>query len=124
LERGKLSILREGPEGPFYNHQFPQDGKYVTRYVPRDQVPAVQQAIDGYKEFDQLVERYVDEMVQKTRAEIAAGSKKNRAATPVNPGPKRRNPATHQPLCDRTTKGFDGAAVGDLDPHGRFQIGQ
>jgi hypothetical protein len=78
LERGKLSIIRQGPNGPYYNHQFPQDGKYVTRYVPRDQAAAVQQAIDGCKEFDRLMERYVDEMVQKTRTEIAAGSKKNK----------------------------------------------
>ena len=82
LERGKLSVIGQGPEGPYYNHQFPQEGKYVTRYVPRDQVPAVQQAIDGYKEFHRLVERYVDEMVQETRAEIAAGSKKNKSRRP------------------------------------------
>jgi hypothetical protein len=82
LERGKLSVIRQGPEGPYYNHQFPQDGKYVTRYVPRDQVPAVQQAIDGYKEFHRLVERYVDEKVQETRADIAAGSKKNKSRRP------------------------------------------
>ena len=79
MERGTLSVIRQGPDGPYYNHQFPQDGKYVTRYVPRDQVPAVQQAIDGYKEFSHLVDRYVDEMVQKTRAEIAAGPKKNKS---------------------------------------------
>jgi len=39
----------------------------------------VQQAIDGYKEFDRLMERYVDQMVQKTRTEIAAGAKKNKS---------------------------------------------
>jgi hypothetical protein len=78
LERGKLSIIRQGPDGPYYNHQFPENGKYATRYVPRDQVPAVQQAIDGYKEFDRLTERYIDEMVQQTRAEIAAGAKKKK----------------------------------------------
>jgi hypothetical protein len=79
LERGKLSIIRQGPDGPYYNHQFPQDGKYVTRYVPRDQAPAVQQAIDGYKEFHRLMESYIDEMVRKTRTEIAAGAKKNKS---------------------------------------------
>ncbi len=78
LERGKLSVIRQGPDGPYYNHQFPKDGKYVTRYVPRDQVPAVQHAIDGYKEFDRLIERYVDEVVEKTRTEIAVGAKKNK----------------------------------------------
>lgn len=82
LERGKLSIIRQIPDGPYYNHQFPENGKYVTRYVPRHQVPAVQRAIDGYKEFDRLMERYVDEMVQKTRAEIAAGAKKNKSRRP------------------------------------------
>jgi hypothetical protein len=78
LERGKLSIIRQGPGGPYYNHQFPKDGKYATRYVPRDQAPAVQQAMDGYKEFNRLVEQYVDATVEKTRAEIAAGAKKNK----------------------------------------------
>jgi len=82
LERGKLSIIRQGPDGPYYNHQFPKDGKYATRYVPRDQAPAVQQAIEGYQQFHQLIERYVDEVVQKTRAEIARGSKKKRSRRP------------------------------------------
>ena len=78
LERGKLSIIRQGPDGPYYNHQFPQDGQYLTRYVPRDQAPAVQQAIDGSKEFDHFIERYVDEMVQKTGAK-SGRRKKNKS---------------------------------------------
>jgi hypothetical protein len=90
LERGKLSIIRQGPDGPYYNHQFPQDGKYVTRYVPRDQAPAVQQAIDGYKEFNRLVESYVDEMVQKTRSEIASGAKKNKSRRLRSSWPRTR----------------------------------
>jgi hypothetical protein len=82
LERGKLSIIRQGPKGPYYNHQFRKDGHYVTRYVPQEQVPAVQEAIDGYRKFAQLVERHVDEVVVKTRAEIAAGSKKKQSRRP------------------------------------------
>jgi hypothetical protein len=78
LERGKLSIIRQGPEGPYYNHQYRKDGKYVTRYVSREQAPAVQSAIDGFKKFDQLIEQYVDQAVEKTRAEIAAGSSKKK----------------------------------------------
>lgn len=78
MERGKLSIIREGPNGPFYNHQFRQDGKNVTRYVPREQAPAVQEAIEGYESFQNLVEQYVDQIVEKTRAEIAQGSKKKK----------------------------------------------
>ena len=76
LERGKLSIMREGPSGPFYNHQCREDGKNVSRYIPRDQVPAVQEAIDGHAKFQALIEEYVDQIVDQTRQEIAAGSKK------------------------------------------------
>ena len=77
LERGKLSILRQGASGPFYNHQFRKAGKNVSRYVPRDQVEAVQEAIDGYAKFQALIERYVDQRVESTRQEIARDSKKN-----------------------------------------------
>lgn len=80
LERGKLSVLREGPSGPFFNHQSRVNGKNVSRYVPREQAAAVQEAIDGYAAFQNLVEQYVDQTVGRTRAEIAeeAGSKKNK----------------------------------------------
>jgi hypothetical protein len=76
LERGKLSILREGATGPFYNHQCREDGENVSRYIPRDQVPAVQEAIDGYAKFQALIEEYVDQIVDKTRSEITAHAKK------------------------------------------------
>lgn len=82
LERGKLSILREGANGPFYNHQCRQEGKNVSRYIPRDQVPAVQEAIDGYAKFEALIEEYVDQIVDQTRAEIAARSKKKISPRP------------------------------------------
>jgi len=78
LERGKLSIFREGPNGPFYNHQCRQDGKNVSRYIPRDQAPGVQEAIDGYARFQALIEEYVDQIVDQTRGELAAGSKKKK----------------------------------------------
>lgn len=76
MERGKLCLLREGPSGPYYKHQTWQEGKNVCRYVPRDQVPALQQAIDGYEKFQQLTQRYADMVIQKTRAELASGFKK------------------------------------------------
>lgn len=79
LERGKLSIIREGSTGPFYNHQCRQGGKNVSRYIPRDQAPSVQEAIDGYTKFQALIEQYVDQVVDQTRGEIAADSKKKKA---------------------------------------------
>jgi hypothetical protein len=88
LERGTLSIIREGPGGAFYNHQYREDGKKVSRYIPRDQVAAVQEAIDGYRQFDQLIQEYVDQMVAKTRAEIADHSKKNQSPPQNSSSPK------------------------------------
>jgi len=82
MERGKLSIIKESASGPFYKLQARENGKNATRYVPRQQVPAVQQAIEGYKQFQALTEQYAREVITQTRAAIAAGSKKN-------PSPRR-----------------------------------
>lgn len=76
MERGKLSVLGEGPNGPYYKHQTWQDGKNVSRYVPRDQAPALQEAIDGYEKYQHLTEQYAELVIQKTRAELASGLKK------------------------------------------------
>lgn len=82
MERGKLSVIREGPNGPFYKIQAREEGKNFTRYVPRDQVPATEEAIEGYKMFQALTEQYADLKIQETRAAIAAGSKKKNPPRP------------------------------------------
>lgn len=92
LERGKLSIIREGPNGPYYNHQERKDGKNVSRYIPPARVPAVQSAIDGYQKFHHIIEHYVDQMVQTTRADIAGLKKKPsplKSSWPKTPKSKR-----------------------------------
>jgi hypothetical protein len=89
LERGKLCVLREGPQGPYYNHQTWENGKNVSRYVPQDQVPALQQAIAGYEKFQNLMEQYVQLIIHKTRAEVAAGLKK-KTRRPSSSWPKTR----------------------------------
>ena len=76
LDRGTVSVIRQGPEGPYYNHQCYEKGRNVSRYVPGEQVPDLKEAIDGYHRFEQLVEQYVQLMVEKTRAERQAGLKK------------------------------------------------
>ena len=76
MERGKLSVIKESASGPFYKLQAREKGKNLTRYVPREQVPVVQEAIEGYKQFQSLTEQYADEVIAQTRAAIAAGSKK------------------------------------------------
>ena len=76
LDRGTLSVIRQGPEGPYYNHQCYEDGRNVSRYVPGEQLADLKDALAGYQRFRQLVDRYVELMVEKTRSERQAGSKK------------------------------------------------
>ena len=96
MERGKISVIRKTSEGCFYNHQTWENGKNVSRYVPCDQVTALQQAIDGYQQFKQLTEEYAQQIIDKTRAERAANVKKNAARN--LPRPRRRNPTTDGPV--------------------------
>ena len=77
MDRGTMSVIRRGPEGPYYNHQCYEHGRNVSRYVPREQVPELKDAIEGYHRFGQLMDQYVQLMMDKTRAERLAGSKKN-----------------------------------------------
>ena len=76
LDRGSVSVLRQGPNGPYYNHQCYENGRNVSRYVPAEQVAELQAAIADYQRFQQLVQQHVELLVQQTRAERAAGSKK------------------------------------------------
>ena len=76
LDRGTLSVIRQGPEGPYYNHQCYEEGRNVSRYVPGEQLADLKDALAGYQRFRQLIDQYVELMVEKTRAERQAGSKK------------------------------------------------
>ena len=76
LDRGTVSVLRQGPQGPYYNHQSYENGRNVSRYVPPEQVASLQAAIDGYHRVQELMAQYVQLLVDKTRAERAAGAKK------------------------------------------------
>jgi hypothetical protein len=76
LDRGTVSVLRQGPQGPYYNHQCYENGRNVSRYVPAEQVPDLKAAIDGYHRVEELMAQYVQLLVEKTRAERKAGAKK------------------------------------------------
>ena len=83
MERGTLNVLRQGPQGPYYNHQCYEQGRNVSRYVPAEQVSEVKEAIQGHHRFQELAQEYVQLMVEQTRAERAAGhSKKNKTRHP------------------------------------------
>jgi hypothetical protein len=88
MERGKLSAYsfqeRSGQSGPYYKLQSWQGGKNLTRYVPADELPAVQAALEGYAQYRQLTQEYAELVITETRQGIAASKKK-------------RNPRAHPP---------------------------
>jgi hypothetical protein len=92
MERGKLSVIKESSSGPFYKLQARENGKNLTRYIPRDEAPAVQEAINGYRQFQALTEQYAQLKIEETRAVMAAGSKKkNRVRRSSSPKSKKSN---------------------------------
>ena len=76
MEPGKLCVIGQGKEGPYYNLQCRENGKPVSRYVSRDHVEAVQQNTENYRTFERLVEEYAQEIITRTREERLAGKKK------------------------------------------------
>ena len=89
MDRGSVSVMRQGPHGPYYNHQCHEQGRNVSRYVPTDQVPALQEAIEGYHRFERLMGQYVQLMVDQTRAERQADSKE-KPPRPSSSSPRKR----------------------------------
>jgi hypothetical protein len=76
LEPGELCVIRQGPDGPYYNLQCRQNGKTVTHYVPREQAEVVAAHTANYERFQGLVAAYVALVANQTRAEREAGFKK------------------------------------------------
>lgn len=89
MEPGKLCVLRQGPHGPYYNLQWREAGKAISRYVPADQVEAVAQHTANYQTFQDLVGQYAQLIIEQTRAERAAGFKK-KTSPPKPSWPKSR----------------------------------
>jgi hypothetical protein len=88
MEPGKLCVMRQGPKGPYYNLQWREDGKAISRYVPSDQVQVVAQNTANYERFQALVDQYAQMMIEQTRAERTAGVKKT--SPPKSCWPKTR----------------------------------
>src|SRR5512140_633796 len=76
MEHGSLAVIRQGPNGPYYNLNSWENGKNCCRYVPQDKVPEVQAAIEGYRQYQQLTDQYAQQMVEQTRAQLNIGTKK------------------------------------------------
>jgi hypothetical protein len=77
MEPGKLCVIREGPQGPYYNLQSREGGQPVCRYVPREQAELVRQHTENYRQFEALVEEYAQVIITRTRQERLAAEKKS-----------------------------------------------
>jgi hypothetical protein len=76
MEPGKLCVMGQGKAGPYYNLQCREQGRPVSRYVPRDQVDTVRQNTENYRTFQALVERYAQAIIAQTRDERLSAQKK------------------------------------------------
>jgi hypothetical protein len=76
MERGKLTLMSSGPNGPHFKLQAWENGKNVSRHVSRDQADAVREALEGYHTFQDLTQQYAQTVIDQTRAELAVHSKK------------------------------------------------
>ena len=84
MEHGCLSVIRQGPNGPYYSLNSWENGKNSCRYLPQDKVPQVQQAIEGYHKYQQLTGQYAQQIIDQTRAELNIGIKKKPQLNPQN----------------------------------------
>ncbi len=83
MEPGTLCVLRQGPQGPYYNLQSREGGKPVCRYVPREQAEIVREHTANYRQFESLVGEYAQLVVTLTREERLAGQKKRPSRSSV-----------------------------------------
>jgi len=89
MEPGKLCVIGQGPNGPYYNLQCREKGKTLTLYVPADQVPLVAEHTANYQQFQALVAQYAQIIIEQTRVERTAGFKK-KTSRPRSSWPKTR----------------------------------
>jgi hypothetical protein len=98
MEHGSLSEIGKGPSGPYFNLNSWENGKNCCRYVPKDKLQAVQEAIEGHRKFKELTEAYARQVIDKTRDELGIGVKKK-----PSPKPSSR-PASSRPRKPNSSK--------------------
>ena len=80
METGKLSTYvlpgRSADSGPYYKLQSWVDGKNLTRHVRPEELPAVQEALEGYPLFQKLTQQYAQMIIDKTHAQFTNSIKK------------------------------------------------
>jgi len=88
MERGTLSFLRQTSKGPSANFQRWSGGRHFSEYIPADQVPIVQENLEAYARFQNLIDQYVQGVALRSREQRLEGVKKKRA----NRSPSPRKP--------------------------------
>ena len=92
MERGQLSACsfkeRSGARGPYHKLQPWHEGKNHTRYVPAEELSAVEAALAGYAQFRLLTEQYAQRGIAETRQDIAASKKS--PSPPRSSWPRKR----------------------------------
>ena len=95
MERGKLSAYsfkeRSGLTGPYHKLQQWQEGKNHTRYVSSDELPAVEAALAGYAQYQQLTQQYAELVIAETRQNIAGSKKKTFHQKSFSPKKRKSN---------------------------------
>lgn len=80
MERGKLSPYtfndRSPRAIPHQKLQTWEEGKNHTRFVSPEEVPAVQAALEGFGQYQQLTREYAELVIAETRQNIAGLKKK------------------------------------------------
>jgi len=91
MERGHLSVIRTDPDGhPYFNLQRRVNGRNLTEYIPREEVPAVQEHIAAYERFKQLVEEHLSEVSETSRQERKSGVKKKLRTPDATSSPRKK----------------------------------
>ena len=99
MEHGSLSVMRQGPNGPYYSLNSWENGKNCCRYLPQDKVPEVKQAIEGYHQYQQLTQQYAQQIIEQTRAQLNIGIKKKK----TQPSPEKSRPQSGSPKSRKSS---------------------
>ena len=80
MEKGKLSPYvpkgRSADATLYHKLQLWENGRNVTRHVRPEELPLLNEALEGYALFQKLTAEYSQCIIQQTRAEAAASIKK------------------------------------------------
>ena len=69
-------------QGPYFKHQVWDNGRNASRRVPTEEAAALDKAIEGRKQFEELASQYVETTVAMTRSKSSPDSKKKLTSSP------------------------------------------